>query len=310
MRFVPYEELGDRPNIIVDGPANAHTVLTLSHWPQSATPDALRDDLSTQIVFRYLDGPEFHVDIEAVSNNHFDEDGLVGIYALLEPGDAGSRRPLLIDIAAAGDFATYRLRDAARAAFVLSAFGDPERSPLPPQIFRQPYPKIASGLYREMLPRVGDIVSDVEAFRPYWEAEDARLTESEALIAQGAIEIEEFPALDLAVVTVPAQKPCCHPMALHNVISCFRVLTIRGNTYELQYRYESWVRYMSRRPLRRLDLSPLADRLSAIEAGNAQWTFDGADEITPKLAIAGATESSLPPEHFVAQVTQYLFQHA
>jgi hypothetical protein len=27
----------------------------------------------------YLDSPRFHVEADAVSNNHFDEDGLVGI---------------------------------------------------------------------------------------------------------------------------------------------------------------------------------------------------------------------------------------
>src|SRR5262245_23297749 len=101
-RFVPYHELGDRPNVIVDGAANAHTVLTLSHWPASPTPDALRDDLSAQIVFRYLDRPDLRVDTDVVSNNHFDEDGLVGVYSLLFPEDAQRNRELLIGIAAAG----------------------------------------------------------------------------------------------------------------------------------------------------------------------------------------------------------------
>jgi hypothetical protein len=36
-RFVAYEELGETPNIVVDGAGNAATVLTLSHWPKSGT---------------------------------------------------------------------------------------------------------------------------------------------------------------------------------------------------------------------------------------------------------------------------------
>jgi hypothetical protein len=36
--FVPYEALGESPNIIVDGAPNDFTVLTLSHWPKSGTP--------------------------------------------------------------------------------------------------------------------------------------------------------------------------------------------------------------------------------------------------------------------------------
>ena len=85
MHYVPYHRLGNIPNIIVDGAANESTLLTLSHWPQSGTPWALKDDLSAQIVFRYLDQPAFHVAVDAVSNNHFDEDGLISLFALLHP---------------------------------------------------------------------------------------------------------------------------------------------------------------------------------------------------------------------------------
>lgn len=58
MRFAAYHQLGDRPNLVVDGAPNQATVLTLSHWPSAGTPTALADDLSAQIVFRYLDAPQ------------------------------------------------------------------------------------------------------------------------------------------------------------------------------------------------------------------------------------------------------------
>ena len=114
MRFVGYDELGDEPNIVVDGAGYAATLITLSHWPHSGTPKALKADTSTEIVFKYLDAPDFHVAADAVSNNHFDEDGLVGLYALIEPEAARRMRDLLNGIAHAGDFATYRDRRAAR----------------------------------------------------------------------------------------------------------------------------------------------------------------------------------------------------
>src|SRR5438309_948341 len=104
MRYVAWDELGGRANVIVDGYGTEGTVLTLSHWPGSGTPEALADDLSTQIAFRYLDDPSFHVDADAVSNNHFDEDGLCGIFALVHPHEALEQRTLLIDVASAGDF--------------------------------------------------------------------------------------------------------------------------------------------------------------------------------------------------------------
>jgi uncharacterized protein DUF6687 len=319
MQYVPYHELEDRPNIIVDGAANAHTSITLSHWPRSATPDVLKDDLSAQIVFRYLDHPEFRSNAEVVSNNHFDEDGLIGIYAVLNPSDALRHRDLLIDIAAAGDFGTYRFREAARADFVLSAFADPDVSPLGGDLFKEPYPKMAARLYWEVLPRLPEIVMDLDRFRGYWEAEDAMLAESEEMLRKGAIRIEETPELDLAVVTLPEyvsgrkvhrftqnRRAACHPMALHNMLHTFRVLLVQGNSYEFQYRYESWVHYVSRRPLPRVDLRPLARRLSEMESGNGRWVFDGVDEITPKLALENTEESRISQSEFVERVKTFL----
>ena len=189
-RFVPYEELGDTPNIVVDGSGNAATVITLSHWPKSGTPRALKADSSAEIVFNYLDAPEFHVDAEVVSNNHFDEDGLVGVFSLIEPAAASAMRDLLVDVARAGDFATYRDRRAACIAFTVSAFADPGTSPLDPAIFDLPYAGQCAALYRELLPRLVEIVTDTERFRRYWQDEERVLEESEQAIRDGRVTIE------------------------------------------------------------------------------------------------------------------------
>jgi hypothetical protein len=323
MQYVPYHELGDRPNVIVDGAANAHTLITLSHWPESPTPDPLRDDLSAQIVFRYLDRPEFWAKTELVSNNHFDEDGLVGVFSIINPVQAQRHRDFLIDIANAGDFGRYRFREAARTTFVLSTFADPDLSPLDPAIFKQPYPELAARLYEQLLPTLPEIVNDLGRFRSYWESEDAMLDAGEAMIRDGRIQIEEIPDLDLAVVTLPEslrgrkvhrftqdRRAACHPMALHNVLGSFRVLLMQGRTYEFQYRYESWVRYVSRPVLRRIDLTPLAEQLSAMESGDARWVFDGVDEITPKLALVNAEESRISPRDFLVLVKAYFAERA
>jgi hypothetical protein len=98
MRYIPYQELKELPNIIVDGSGNQHSVLVLSHWPHSGTPQEFKDDLSAQIVFRYLDRPDLQVSVEAVSNNHFDQDGLISLYTIFNPEQAQGQRDLLIDI--------------------------------------------------------------------------------------------------------------------------------------------------------------------------------------------------------------------
>src|SRR5262245_43511935 len=195
MRFLPYPN-ATVPNVIVDGASNSHTVLTLSHWPKSGSPRELKADTSTAIVFNYLDAPAYHVDVDVVSNNHFDEDGLVGIFALLQPDLARRHRDLLVDVAQAGDFGVFNRRDAARIAFVLSAYADPDSSPLPPDVFTRPYPVMAGELYIQLLDVLPKVITGVDDYRPLWEDADARLTASEKHIDQGLVTIEERPDLD------------------------------------------------------------------------------------------------------------------
>ena len=177
MRFVPYAEAADLPNIVVDGAAASATVLTLSHWPKSGTPETLRADTSAEIVFKSLDAPAMHVDVGDVSNNHFDEDGLIGIFALTRPDLAARWRAQLVEIARAGDFGICRSRNAARIAFVLAAYSEQSSSPLPRSTFARPYPEVTARLYEELLPIVPHLITHVEDFQKLWEAEDRALQE-------------------------------------------------------------------------------------------------------------------------------------
>ncbi len=296
MRYVPYHKLRDTPNIIVDGAGNEHTQITLSHWPKSGTPWELKDDLSAQITFRYLKRPDLHVSADAVSNNHFDEDGLVSLYSMIHPEDAMQQEELLVDIAAAGDFGTYRLGDAARIAFVISSFADADTS--------TPYMEHTASLYSEMLDRLPEIISHPDRFRTYWETKEASLIADETAIRNGSIRIEEIRPLEFAVVTLPENQNECHPMALHNATNCFRILLMSGHTYQFYYRYETWVQYISKRPLPRVDLTPLAEEFSQMEGG--RWIFDGVDSIVPHFHLEEASESRISPENFRKRFQEFL----
>jgi hypothetical protein len=294
IHYVPYDDLQARPNIVVDGAAAPGTVLTLSHWPKSGTPEALRADTSAGIVFNYLDSPAWHVAADAVSNNHFDEDGLIGIFAMLNPEAALARRRLLIDVATSGDFGVYATRDAARIAFTLSAYSDEDSSPLDKSIFALPYGAQAAALYRSLLDVLPRVVADVGAFRRFWESEDERLSATERLIDRGAITIEEQPSLDLAIVRVPEGEERAHPYALNTRTPCSRLLVEHGRHLEVRYRYEGWVQFRSRAVSSRVDLAPLAEELNREERTNGRWVFDGVEAITPRLHFSGPGASSIP----------------
>ncbi len=319
MRFLPYRDVSSVPNVIVDGAATQNTILTLSHWPKSGTPAELKGDTSAAIVFNYLDSPRFHVDADAVSNNHFDEDGLVGIFSLIDPSTATRHRALLLDTAQAGDFGVYADRRAARIAFTLAAYANADTSPLPGRIFQLPYPEMASGLYGELLGLLPRLLTSLNEFRAWWEDEDDKLAASEDLIERGIITIEERPALDLALVRIPDDLTSqrvhrftqprlteCHPFALHNRTRCSRLLVLHGARAELQYRYEGWVQMASRRPAPRVDLSLLADELNLAETAGGRWVFDGVEQITPKLHLEGSATTSIPPDTIVRRVEHHL----
>ena len=308
MHFIPYADAATVPDIVVDGAAARSTVLTLSHWPKSGTPTVLRADASVEIVFRYLDTPTVHVQVDAVSNNHFDEDGLIGIFALTQPALASRWQALLVEIARAGDFGICCSRNAARIVFVVAAYADQSSSPLPRSTFIGPHAEVTTRLYREMLPVLPHLLNHVEDFEPLWRADDRALEAGERLLDAGIVAIEPHADLDLGIVRVPAGVPVPHPMALHTRTAFSRLIVVRGQSVELRYRYEGWVQFASRRVARRVDLAPLVTELNATEtAGEAggRWVFDGVDHITPRLSFDGP-EPSLPIDDVVGRMMETL----
>ncbi|MBA2282625.1 MAG: hypothetical protein M3527_04260 [Actinomycetota bacterium] len=321
MRFAPYHRLDGAPNVIVDGAPTDGTVLSISHWPNLPSPPGLEDDTSALMAFRYLRRPDLHVDAELVSNNHFDQDGLVSTFALVEPEKALAREEVLVDLAAAGDFATYRHRQAARASMVVSAFasgrgGAAADGPLAD--VPEDDPEMDALLYRELLGRLPEIVDHVERYEALWADEDATLEASEQLLARGGA-IEEVPALELAIVTVDATAPDggghrfggdwapgLHPMAVHNATDRVNVATIRGRRYDVELRYEGWVQYRSRTVRPRRDLGLLAARLQDEEASGGTWLASPVSAIVPRLRLDGADASSIAPDRFRALLEQHL----
>jgi hypothetical protein len=316
LSFKAFDDAVGEPNVVVDGSATTNTVLTLSHWPGSPdVPPEVQADLSAEMAFRYLDHREpLHGTARVVSNNHFDQDGLVGVFALVDPTEAQARRPLLEDLAASGDFGTYRFRDAARASMVVSAFTDPERSPFGP--LPASYDEQTALLYTQALGRLTALVDDVDGHRDLWADEDAELSESEAAVASGVVRIDEHPDVDLAVVTVGGSRRWSghrfggrrydgvHPMAIHNATRCPSLLLVADGTYRFTFRYESWVKYRSRPVPQRVDLAPLADALSA--ADDVLWTSDAVAALTPELQPVDGAGSSLAPDVVTAMVADHL----
>jgi hypothetical protein len=315
-RFTRYAAARTQPNIVVDGAPLPSTLLTLSHWPNNQSPPALRRDTSTATAFAYLDTPNLHQAVPWVTNNHFDEDGLFSMYAITAPERALEDRELLIAASFTGDFGVVTDRDGARLCFAIQALADPEVSPLPGEIFAET-DRVAA-LYTAMLESLPPLLRDVHEgwprFGDLWALQDEHLTTSLGLLADGIVTLVEAPALDLAVVRIPAylrrrtvrrylvdESAAVHPFAINTATSCSRILRVQGDHYEFEYRYESWVQLATRQVPLRVRLDGLATRLNALEDAPG-WVAEDPTGTAPRLLRPDGTPSRIPVDAILLEL--------
>ncbi|MEM7092483.1 MAG: DUF6687 family protein [Actinomycetota bacterium] len=312
--YLDHRQCTRTPNIVVDGSPNDATEIVLTHWPGIAQPSGMAADLSAEMAFRFV-RTNASSSAEVITNNHFDQDGLVSMAPFVLGEQALEHEALLIDVAAAGDFALFRDRRAARASMTLAAYADPERSPIAAALAGT-YDDQCVVLYESLLPTLVEMATDPSPYRELWGEEDAELARCEHALATGAVSIEEMVELDLAIVRIDAGVEVArahrfaadvqvgfHPMAVYPHTDRFRVLEIQGRRYCYTDRYETWVQYRSRRPLPRVDLRPLAHELESIDA-DAGWSASSPSGLIPRLENAHG--SRIAPREFVAMLRRHL----
>ncbi|CAB9503766.1 expressed unknown protein [Seminavis robusta] len=98
-----------RPTISCDGRIPGGVSLELTHWAGNETPDELYADTSTEMAIKLAlhEGYAREMKNAFVLNNHFDTDGLLSVWACLQPEQALEYSDLLIQGAEAGDFGEW-----------------------------------------------------------------------------------------------------------------------------------------------------------------------------------------------------------
>jgi len=290
--YAPYADVQGSTHVVVDGAAQDGTVLTLSHWPNSATPDDLLADTSAEIVLRALERPSRFGAATAVTNNHPDQDGLMGIWAVVDPGAALARAEQVIGVATSGDFAVVRDDASRRAeAAVTALMGvamDAGQDP-----------------YVAVLPQVLDVLDHTGRYEDLWRPAEEAWDAGNAALADGTVTITEDVGLDLAVVTVPAGDPIPVGPVLCSATPMVRMFVDHGDSCEYHDRYETWVKFVSRPLPRRVDLAPLAAALTADDAAGVRWSYDGVDALGPALHVV-AGPSRLRPADVLARLREQL----
>ncbi|SHM24976.1 DUF6687 family protein [Hymenobacter psychrotolerans] len=291
-QFVSFQQFRRQPTIVVDS-TGLGAALTLAHWRGAATPELLRDDTSAGSVLRALHHPETPgMEATAVTANHFDIDGFVGVWALLNPQQALRHEHLLRLVATLGDFREINWHDpladhalqlvcwlnAEEKARFYEPFGAPAR--------RRREDEASAEKFAWFLPRFAELLTNPEVGRAAWEPEYARVKQGVAAIESTATIVRRYPDIGLTVVRTP--EPLPYYALFSPSLGTDMVLSIYdGQRYEFEYKYTTWVDLASRPTLPRLPLDALAARLNPLEQTPRHWTFDSITDTGPLLRLSG-----------------------
>jgi hypothetical protein len=288
--FIPFTQVKNQPALIVD---SMHpNGLVLSHWRGAPTPASVRGDTSADIVFNALHQHLPGLDCPAVTANHFDIDGFIGVWALLNPELALAHEAALREAARIGDFRELKEQNPASAlALKLVCWINAREL----EHFYAPFGTVDMAenevvasvpKFAYFLREFGAIVQDPEAARQVWEPEYQQVRQDYALIHSSRTHISTYPGIGLVVVRTP------QPVHYYALFSCSAgydmVLALYdGNRYELEYKYTTWIDLDSRPTLPRLALKPLVALLNQKETTGQRWTGEPVTDTGPILRLGG-----------------------
>ncbi len=294
-------ELDGRPHIRLGLTPQGRTApaLALGNEPGIDMPAAPRADTAAAAVLAYLRAPgaaEQLGTLEVMTSAAFSPGHLLAMWALAHPDDAFALAPQLEEAALAVEFHVARTDDAAKVACFFRGY------------FEETDGSDDAAIYRDLLPQTGRLLERPKDFDLTWIGHYTDILQANSVLNSGAVQIDEHDGLDLTVMQTPLRLDDITRM---NAAGHFRLLTVRSeNTYTLEYRRESWVRYRARRPLPRIDLRPLALRLNMFEQAEGTWrALDSALPVARLFFDAGSGRSSpsrLSADTVIAEVIDHL----
>ena len=295
MRFQFYSaELDNVSKLSVDGTVD--NSIHFSHWQGNETPAEVKADTSTEIALNLVASPNFKEltrGIQLVTNNHFDTDGVLSVWTVLQGERAIELRDKLIPAAEAGDFSEFTSEDAVRASLVIQGSdqaspNDETGSPLARQLVGKDVDDDARA-YELVLPEVERVLTKTSDYEPLWRGAWERIATAIESFERGASTVEEIADAKLSVITLAPQvfsasgfNPTRHA-APYTAISHYargQIFLIAtpvsgGWVYRIDYPYYSWAETVVRPRIERRDLTPLVSQLNAIERQReGRWQLD------------------------------------
>ncbi len=296
MRFEFYSDaIADQPKLSVDGTVD--NAIHFSHWQGNKTPRSVKADTSTEIALNLVaaeNRDELTQGIDLVTNNHFDTDGVLSVWTVLNGERALPLREKLIGAAEAGDFSELSSEDGARASIVIQGSDSPidkSGSPLAQQLAGEDFNDEARA-YEIVLPQVEDVIAHTNKYESLWRESWRRIETALDSFAKGASRVEEIGDAKISLVTLAPEvfgpngfDPTRHAapftaVSNHARGELFLIATPLGSgwAYRLDYPYYSWAETLVRPKIERRDLSELMIQLNDLEGNSsATWKLDSSE---------------------------------
>jgi hypothetical protein len=299
MRFEYYHDgLANTPKLSVDGTVD--NAVHFSHWKGNQTPASVKADTSTEIALNLVAAPnreELTRGIDLVTNNHFDTDGVLSVWTMLNGERALELRDKLIAAAEAGDFSELSTQEGVRASIVIQGSDSPtdSGSPLARQLAGAEVTDDARA-YELVLPHVERVLTRTNDYASLWIDPWNRIALALESFAKGRSRVTEDHEAKVSLVTLAPEvfssvgfKPTRHcapftAISHHARGEVFLIATPLdgGWAYRIDYPYYSWAETIVRPKIERRDFSSLMARLSEAEENPAgKWKID-----TSELASA------------------------
>ena len=319
MRFQFYTDaLENTPKLSVDGtvPNSIH----FSHWEGNETPAELKADTSTEIALNLVASPQrdsFTKGIDLVTNNHFDCDGVLSIWTVMNGERALEYRDLLIAAAEAGDFSEHSSDDGVKVSIAIqgaeqSSPNNDDGSPLAQMLAGREFAtRVVDNdalAYELVLPEVERLLTNVNAYEPLWRDGWKAVAEAIESFESGRSQARWFLDSGISLITLAPEifsgggfSPTRHSAPFTAISKYARgelfliaIPTDGGWFYRLDYPYYSWAETVVRPRIARRDLRTALLLLNEREVNReGQWKTDHT-EMTSAVKFLDENGSLVP----------------
>src|SRR5215213_932854 len=328
MRFEFYTDaLENVPKLSVDGTVD--NSIHFSHWQGNTTAAEVKADTSTEIALNLVASPNRAAltnGIELVTNNHFDTDGVLSVWTVLNGERALPYRDLLIAAAEAGDFSEYSTDDGVRVSIAIQ--GSDQASPN--NDYGSPLARLLAGeevdddarTYELVLPEVERLLTNINDYEPLWREGWEAVTRAIESFERGHSQVTEYADTNITLITLAPEifdgagfSPTRHS-APFTAISKFAkgelfligIPNGSGWLYRIDYPYYSWAETVVRPRIARRDLTPALQLLNSRETNrDGRWQIDNREMTSAVkfLDAAGTLAASRLEPDEVAKTLEY-----